>query len=388
MKVLLVAPHPMSVVLFTEQLAHLLSMRGHSVYTLGPTEGYEDEIEKIRSSHYQVPLTLSFQPWYDAIHILRVRSIVRKLQPDVVVTFTTKPNLFSIFYLFGISSASLILAVRGLGRVFDQNSNAFLRLTANLLYKLASMRASFTWFTSVSDREHLAQEALINVSKTILTSNAIDLSHFNPDLIPQSLSHQARTTLGISEEDFVVLMIARLVESKGVLDYISSARHLSLDHPRIKFILVAPVDHSTSNSIDPSYVQAQAKDLDNLTWIPFLKDPRPLYSIASCIALPSYYREGGYPRVLLEGMAFKKPLIACDTPYCRTPATFQNGILVPPCSPDDLSNAILTLYNDPAMAQTLGQNSLKAVTSHYSVKTVLMPILSLIESISVSSYSA
>ncbi|HVH37970.1 MAG TPA: glycosyltransferase, partial [Sphingomicrobium sp.] len=45
-------------------------------------------------------------------------------------------------------------------------------------------------------------------------------------------------------------------------------------------------------------------------------DVRPLIQAASAIVLPSY-REG-LPRVLLEGGAMGRPLIASDVPGCRT----------------------------------------------------------------------
>ena len=56
-----------------------------------------------------------------------------------------------------------------------------------------------------------------------------------------------------------------------------------------------------------------------------------LYQISDLSVLPSYYKEGGYPRALIEAMALGKPVIAANTLDCKGPVENNfNGYLVKP----------------------------------------------------------
>jgi glycosyltransferase involved in cell wall biosynthesis len=71
-------------------------------------------------------------------------------------------------------------------------------------------------------------------------------------------------------------------------------------------------------------------------------DVRPFIAAADCIVLPSY-REG-LPRVLLEGAAMARPLIATDVPGCRQVVRDgRNGFLCAVRDPASLADAMLRM---------------------------------------------
>ena len=80
--------------------------------------------------------------------------------------------------------------------------------------------------------------------------------------------------------------------------------------------------------------------------------------MADVAVLPSYYREGGYPRGLLEPMAMGKPFVAADTDGCRgTVAEGQNGYLVPPRDGAALAGAIGRIFDEPGRLEAFGRAS-------------------------------
>ena len=79
-----------------------------------------------------------------------------------------------------------------------------------------------------------------------------------------------------------------------------------------------------------------------------------LYREASCVVLASRRGEG-LPNVLLEAMAYARPVIA--TPIAGVRDLVQagtNGMLVPPGDPDALAAALGRLDADPGLAARLG----------------------------------
>jgi glycosyltransferase involved in cell wall biosynthesis len=78
---------------------------------------------------------------------------------------------------------------------------------------------------------------------------------------------------------------------------------------------------------------------------------------AAIVALPTRYGEG-VPRVLLEGAACGKPLVASDVRGCRDVVRHgENGLLVPPQNPEALADALQRLLENQALRREYGQRS-------------------------------
>jgi glycosyltransferase involved in cell wall biosynthesis len=76
------------------------------------------------------------------------------------------------------------------------------------------------------------------------------------------------------------------------------------------------------------------------------------------------------PNKMFEYMAAGIPVIASDFPLWREIIEGNScGICVNPLNPKEISNAIELLYDNPDMANTMGQNGMKAVNTTFSWKT-------------------
>ena len=93
--------------------------------------------------------------------------------------------------------------------------------------------------------------------------------------------------------------------------------------------------------------------------------------------LPSYYKEGGYPRALLEAMALGKPVIAADTPDCKGPVDEgKNGYLVIPRDAKSLTEAIEKVFEDEERLRQFGDHSLRVIKEDFDDKKVLREVIS------------
>ena len=58
----------------------------------------------------------------------------------------------------------------------------------------------------------------------------------------------------------------------------------------------------------------------------------------------------------MEGMSMGRPIVATDAPGCREVTLHgQNGLLVPPRSPQALAEALAAFADDPGLAARMGR---------------------------------
>ena len=110
-------------------------------------------------------------------------------------------------------------------------------------------------------------------------------------------------------------MISRLLIDKGVLEYCKAAELIKRKNPNVEFLLIGKID-----SKNPSFINInELKYFINNKFIKFLDEKAdiiPHILSSDCVILPSY-REG-LSKVILEGCALQKPIIASDVPGCRS----------------------------------------------------------------------
>ena len=86
------------------------------------------------------------------------------------------------------------------------------------------------------------------------------------------------------------------------------------------FYLLGPVNCNNPNAINEKYLYSHS----NTTYLGSSDDVRAFIKMASCIVLPSYYKEG-LPRILLEAMAMGKPIITTNTNGCKELIKIKNN---------------------------------------------------------------
>lgn len=365
MKIAIVSPDDLSTLIFAKSISHFLeSDSSIELVTISPVDLYASEIDKMPSRHIKVLMDRHISPLSDIKYFLDVYKIMRRERFDYVITFTTKPNIYAApaAKLSGVSVVTM--AIRGLGSVFNTQSTVKGKLLLGLvtkMYAFACLVSDHVWFTNKYDLKYFVSRSIARSSKAILTKNAISLKDFSWESINQNELSELKRELSIVDNDFIVILVGRLIRSKGILEYVESAVELYDEHPRIKFLLVAPEETDSPESIDKEYI-LDAEKKSNLKWLGFRKDVRNLYALSNVSVLQSYYREGGYPRALLEPMAYGKPVIAGDTDFCRGPVEHgKNGYVIPVKDSKALSNAILKIESSQERQKKFGERSKKKV---------------------------
>ena len=111
----------------------------------------------------------------------------------------------------------------------------------------------------------------------------------------------------------------------------------------------------------------------NIKFIGFQPNIFPLIDKIDILVMPSLFEAFG--RVLIEGMALAKPIVASRVGGIpEIVVDYETGILVPPNDPQKLAEAILSLLEDPVLRRRLGETGQKRVKEFFTLENYLIKI--------------
>lgn len=362
--VLLNSSYGQSLVNFRSRLIEELAAAGHQVHVTAPDldAALVAQLAGIGAQAHQVPLARTgIGPLSDLRYALSIRRLIRRIGAELVVSYTSKPNIWASLAAgsVGVRSASLIT---GLGYAFTEGGGVKRRLVSiasRILYRLATSRNYVVIFQNPDDRaDFIAAGCLSEPSKArLVNGSGVDIERFAVAPLPDAP---------------VFLMVSRLLGTKGVREYAQAALALRARCPDCSFLLAGFLDEGPDGIGLDELNRWRAAGVE---YLGHLADVRPALAQASVFVLPSYYREGT-PRSTLEAMAMGRSVITTDMPGCReTVVDGENGLLVPPRDADALSAAMQRLADDPSMRARMGVQSRALCERRFEVGDVTRALL-------------
>jgi glycosyltransferase involved in cell wall biosynthesis len=181
-----------------------------------------------------------------------------------------------------------------------------------------------------------------------------------------------RASLGIADDERVVLAVGRLSREKAHIDLVAALDHLRRTTPEINVRLIIAGDGPERQRIEHS-----ARSLgcdDRLTLAGQASNICVYYAMADVLALPSHSE--GSPNVLLEAMAAGVPVVA--TAVGGVPEIVTHGesaLLVSPSDPRAMAVAIGRVLTEAQLASKLTANACAAVVERHSPEQRLRSLL-------------
>ncbi|MDH5610665.1 MAG: glycosyltransferase family 4 protein, partial [Cyclobacteriaceae bacterium] len=268
---------------------------------------------------------------------------------------TIKINIYGILAARN-AGIPIICNVSGLGTVFLWKG--LVSYVARILYRLTFSRASFVFFQNEEDKDlFLKTIALPETKVGLLPGSGINLMEYSVQPYQPGPNP-------------IFLMIARVLEDKGVREFVGAARQVHQLFPNCVFRLVGGMDEPHPRGIK----QREVDEWVQQGWIQYgghTDEVAGEIGRADVIVLPSY-REGT-PRSLLEGAAMGRALIATDVPGChQVVKNNYNGLLCAPYSAESLAGAILQYcgMNDQEKIE-MARNSRTFVEQFFDEKLVI-----------------
>jgi len=359
--------------LFRLPIMELLVANGHQVYAICPKGEFSNRFIEygVETIHYEINRS-GLSPLQEVSVIFRLAKILRHLQPDILHTFTAKPNIYGTIAGILAGVPTIYNLVEGLGSFYVDHSlkSRFVRECMENLYRVSCRLSEATVFVNSDDPRYFLSRHLIPRSKIrIIRSVGVDTDFFRPDRVHASALRQQ---LGVQNGVRIVLMVARAIWHKGLAEYIAAANQLRKSDPNVLFLLVGDIDEGNPSSATRDYLMSQP----NLMWLGHRQDIAELTALCDVYVLPSY-REG-VPRTLLEAASMAKPIVTTDTVGCREVVEDGvNGFLVPVRDSRALADRIATLLGDSELRERMGLNGRAKAVREFDVKHVVRQYLDL-----------
>lgn len=238
----------------------------------------------------------------------------------------------------------------------------------------AWMERQFTLQIAVS---RTVQEALrrsgVDSTRVVCIPEAIDVEQCLRQSIPK---HEACQRLRLDPAKVWVGTLGRMIPLKGHRLLLEAADRLR-DQTQLGFLLAGagPLEaqlHALAGSLSLG---------DRLQILPFQDDPSVLYSALDLLVFPSLYGEA-FPRVLLEAMAYGKPILASDLPASREVVGGGAAAqLFPPGNVSALATAMRQMLQDPASLQRLGALARQYAVDHHDVARYIPRVVEVYRSV-------
>jgi glycosyltransferase involved in cell wall biosynthesis len=360
MRILILASYAPSLRIFRGPLIEDLIALGHDVAVAAPDidKVTHREMARIGAAIHETPLSRNETGiGGDIRYFQNVKSLIGAVQPDLVLTYTIKPNIWGALAarLNGVASAAM---VTGLGYAFTDTPSAgfkqnVIRALVKRLYRLATSFNQTVFFQNPDDlRDFIETGCLANPDKVVMVNGSgVDVDHFAASPLPKAP---------------VFTMIARLLRNKGVREFCEAANVLKTKHQEARFVLIGPFDSGPDAIGEPELSEWIGSAVE---YVGPLDDVRPALAECSVYVLPSY-REGT-PRSVLEAMACGRPIITSDAPGCReTVEEGVNGLLVPVADAQSLANAMEEMLANPSVREGYGAASRAIAEEKYAVDKV------------------
>jgi len=289
----------------------------------------------------------------------------------IVHSMGARADFFARMACRGKPSTALVCTVAMLIEGFDVG---FIRKS---VYKLADRYSAryVTQYIAVSKalKDRLVTKRGISADKISVIYNGVELDQYDPKLCSPE---EARLSLGIKDNDPIVGTIGRLVYQKGFSYFLEAARYVYTENKQVRFVIVG-------HGPEEAKLKHLAKSLGispRCSFVGLRLDIANLLSAFDVFVLSSVLE--GLPRVVIEAMAMKRPIVATDINGVREQLRHnETGLLVNPTDPEALAQAILDILDDQQRAERLGREARKHAKRIFDLRHTLANVEMLYEKI-------
>lgn len=295
MRILILANNDVGLYKFRKELVEEL-VKEHEVFICLPNGTFISNLEQIGCRFLECSMLSrrGTNPIQDMKLMNYYKQILRQIKPDIVFTYTIKPNVYG-----GAACASMgvpyVVNVTGLGTAVE-NSGVLQKITLTL-YRFGLRKAKKVFFQNTENRDFMLKHHVLKKNYDMLPGSGVNLSQY------QVVDYPHGNTV-----DFV--FVARVMKEKGIDQYLEAAKAVRKKYPDTRFHICG--------FCEEDYIE-QLKELQRQEVIIYhglVSNMMDIYKIASCIVHPTYYPEG-LSNVLLEACASGRPVITTNRAGCR-----------------------------------------------------------------------
>lgn len=319
-RILVLANNDVGLYRFRKDLLASLLGAGHEVYISLPDGGFISELVQLGCRFIDTPIERrGMNPIHDSKLFHQYRAILKEVKPDLVLTYTIKPNIYGGLAC-RMAHIPYAVNITGLGSAIE--NGGWLKKFVLALYKPALKGARVVFFENAGNRDTLAATGVVPKGRDVVLSGAgVNLEDYPYQSYPQ-------------EGAVRFLFVGRVMHEKGVDELFTAAKRMKQEYgDGVEFHIVGSFEEGYKPLMD------ELEKAGVLKYHGYQSDMKRFYALASCVVLPSYHE--GMSNVLLEAAASGRPLITSDIPGCREAVEDGvSGYLCPAKNADALYEAM------------------------------------------------
>jgi glycosyltransferase involved in cell wall biosynthesis len=282
--------------------------------------------------------------------VFRLYRALRQFHPEIVQTFLFHANIAG---RIAGRLAGIPHCVSGI-RVAERRSRWPLRID-----RITNPLVETNVCVSRATADFSVEVARLRRTKVIVIPNGVDVAPF-AEALPLDL-----TTLGLPPSARVIVAVGRLDPQKGLTYLLEGLPRLFARHGDVHLLLVGdgPERARLTRIVDEQRLTSRVH------FAGWRSDVPRILKAAYCLVLPSLWE--GMPNVVLEAMAASLPVVATRVEGVdELVIPGETGLIVPPASSADLTDALETMLGNSARAQAMGESGRQRVETQFSWDTM------------------
>lgn len=314
------------VLIIVNQLKWYLKLRGELLETLAsnyeihlssPADETIGELEKYQCHFHPISIDRRGTNLFrDFTYFISLKRLLRKTKPDLVLTYTIKPNIYGGLACRG--RCPFIATITGVGSALYRSG--ILEKLVRVLYRRSLSQAFHVFFQNSSNLAYFRKHRIVEDGYSLIAGSGVNLEHF------QAVAYPNTQTLHF-------VFIGRVMREKGVEEYLAAAQFFAAAGEPFTFHICGDFEEKYEHKLFDLH------DKKIVLYHGYVSDIRPILAQSNCLVLPSYHE--GMSNVVLEASAMGRPVIATDIPGCREAIeNGRTGLLVRPDDTDSLISAV------------------------------------------------
>lgn len=305
-KVLILANNDVGLYQFRQELIAEL-LKKNKIYISLPYGDMIEPLKKKGCKFIDTPVDRrGLNPIKDMELFIYYMELLKKVKPDLVITYTIKPNIYGSLAceLLGIPYA---VNITGLGTAFQKKGA--LRALVTMMYKVSLRKAKVVFFENCENQQIFIDEKIVPENKTCLLNGAgVNLEKYTYIDYPTD------------RQPVRFLFIGRVMREKGVNELFKAMRMLRKDGINCSLDVVGGYEENYESII---------RRFEKEGWLNyhgFQDDVRPFIANCHCFVLPSWHE--GMANTNLECAASGRPVITSYIHGClEAVVEGKNGFL-------------------------------------------------------------
>ncbi len=295
MKTLILANNSTGLYIFRKDLMQALMKHPAEVVASTPFGNKMTELKELGIRLIDTPMDRrGMNPLKDLSLLAKYFRLVKKEAPDLVITYTIKPNIYGGF-VCRLKKIPYAVNITGLGTAFEKQG--LLRKFVTVMYKLSLKQAKVVFFENAENMQLFLEEKIINRTQAKLLNGAgVDLDKYKLLPYPEDT------------EETRFLFMGRVMAEKGVDELFDAMRMLQKDGINCSLDMLGSFDENYSEKIGAAEAEGW------LHYHGYQSDVRPFIERSHCFVLPSWHE--GMANTNLECAASGRPIITSNIHGC------------------------------------------------------------------------